>query len=103
MAAGRRRGGGGRSTAQPRSILFLKLAEQGSTVLAYDALAEAIARVGRDNVYFLAFEENRFVVDLLGILPAANVLPVVTRSPGAMRVIIDCLLPTCEQSGILHA
>ncbi len=70
--------------AQPRSILFLKLAEQGSTVLAYDALAEAVARVGRENVYFLAFEENRFVADLLGILPAANVLPVATRSPGAM-------------------
>jgi ADP-heptose:LPS heptosyltransferase len=73
-----------RAAFQPRSILFLKLAEQGSTVLAYDALAEAVARVGRDNVYFLAFEENRFVVDLLGLLPAANVLPVVTRSPGAM-------------------
>jgi len=79
--------GGGRGAlraTRPTSILFLKLAEQGSTVLAYDALAEAVARVGRENVYFLAFEENRFVVDLLGILPAANVLTVVTRSPGTM-------------------
>ena len=72
------------TAARPRSILFLKLAEQGSTVLAYDALAAAVARVGRENVYFLAFEENRFVVDLLRVLPPANVLPVETRSPGAM-------------------
>ena len=68
----------------PRSILFLKLAEQGSTVLAYDALSAAVAQVGAANVYFLAFEENRFVVDLLRIIPPENVLPIVTRSPAAM-------------------
>jgi ADP-heptose:LPS heptosyltransferase len=80
-ALGRRRGG---AVPAPRSILFLKLAEQGSTVLAYDALSAAAHLVGRDNVYFLAFEENRFVVDLLGVIPPQNVLPVVTRTPVAM-------------------
>ena len=54
---------GGGAGSPPRSILFLKLAEQGSTVLAHEALRRAVARVGRDHVYFLAFEENRFVVD----------------------------------------
>ena len=68
----------------PRSILFLKLAEQGSTVLAHEALRRAVARVGRENVYFLAFEENRFVVDVLGLIPAANVLVVRNRSAWAM-------------------
>jgi ADP-heptose:LPS heptosyltransferase len=67
-----------------RSILFLKLAEQGSTVLAYDAIRAAVSRVGRDRVYFLLFEENRFVVDVLGLIPEQNVLTIRTRSFGSM-------------------
>lgn len=67
-----------------RSILFLKLAEQGSTVLAYDALRRAVERVGRDHVYFLVFDNNRFVVDVLGIIPERNVLTVQTTSARTM-------------------
>jgi ADP-heptose:LPS heptosyltransferase len=64
-----------RAAGQPaRRILFVKLAEQGSTVLAADALAAAVDRVGRGNVFFLAFEENRFVLDAMDVIPAANVL-----------------------------
>lgn len=77
--------GGARPTpAAPRSILFLKLAEQGSTVLAYDALADAVRRVGRENVYFMVFEENRFIADLLGILAPENVLAIKTGSTAEM-------------------
>lgn len=38
---------------QVRRILFIKFAEQGSTVLAYPAIRRAIDVVGRENVYFL--------------------------------------------------
>ncbi len=76
---GRRAGGGPAS-----SILFLKLAEQGSTVLAHEAVRRAAERVGRDNVFFLVFEENRFIVDLLGLVPPQNVFAVETRSAWAM-------------------
>ena len=75
---------GGDAAAPVRRILFLKLAEQGSTVLAHEAIRQAVARVGRDNVYFLAFEENRFVVDVLGLIPKANVLVVRNHSAWAM-------------------
>ncbi len=68
----------------PASILFLKLAEQGSTVLAHEAVSRAAVRVGRENVYFLVFEENRFVVDLIGLVPPGNVLTVETRSAWSM-------------------
>ncbi len=67
-----------------RSILFLKLAEQGSTVLAHEAVRQAVARVGRDQVYFLVFEENRFIVDLIGLVPPGNVFTVRTASAGSM-------------------
>lgn len=58
------------------SLLFVKLAEQGSTVLAYAALQRAVQKVGRDNVYFLAFDNNRFIVDALDVIPARNVITI---------------------------
>ena len=70
--------------APPHSVLFLKVAEQGSTVLAYDAIRRAVERFGRNNVFFMVFEENRFIVDLLGLIPVENVLVVETSSPWAM-------------------
>lgn len=77
----------GRAASAPcRSIVFVKLAEQGSTVLAFDALSRAVAKVGAQNVYFLVFQNNRFIVDLLGILPRENVLAVATDSPVQMAL-----------------
>ncbi len=66
------------------SILFLKLAEQGSTVLAHEAIRRAVARVGRDNVHFLVFEENRFILDVTGLIPRENVFEIRTQSAWAM-------------------
>jgi len=80
---------GGPGDEPCRKILFLKLAEQGSTVLAHEALSKAVARVGRENVYFLVFEENRFIVDVLGLIPEANVLAV--RSHSAWAMATSCL------------
>lgn len=65
--------------AQPRRILFVKLAEQGSTVLAQGALQAAIRRVGRENVFFLCFAENRPVLDLLDLVPADNIITIDAR------------------------
>ena len=59
-----------------RAILFVKLVEQGSTVLACSAIRRAIELVGPQNVFFLVFQENRFVLDLMGLLPPENVLAI---------------------------
>jgi ADP-heptose:LPS heptosyltransferase len=67
-----------------RSILFVKLAEQGSTVLAYSALRRAVELAGRENVYFIAFEENRFILDVLGIIPERNVITISSKGWPAM-------------------
>ncbi len=74
---------------EPKTILFLKLAEQGSTVLAHETIRRACAKVGPENVYFLLFEENRFILDLLNLVPYDNVLTIKTRSPWQM--ITTCL------------
>jgi ADP-heptose:LPS heptosyltransferase len=78
------RGAPDRSVA-PKRILFVKLAEQGSTVLAQGALHAAIRRVGRDNVYFLLFAENRPILDLLDLIPRANVIAIDAR--GLLRTL----------------
>ncbi len=64
----------------PKSIAFIKLGEQGSTVLAIPAIEEAIARVGREQTYFVVFSENRKILDVLGMIPAENVLEIKTSS-----------------------
>ncbi len=58
----------------PKKILFVKFAEQGSTVLAQHAIRRAVSLVGPENVYFLVFQENRFILDLLALVPEENVI-----------------------------
>src|SRR5205809_5294706 len=78
---------------QVRRILFVKFAEQGSTVLAYPAIRRAIDLVGRENVYFVVFEDNRFILDAMEIIPERNVITIATKSPfrlatDAMRAVL---------------
>lgn len=80
-------------TAAPRKIVVLKLAEQGSTVLAQDALRAAAERVGPQNVYFLLFAENRPILDALAIVPRENVVEIKAKGllgaiSGAVRALL---------------
>src|SRR5215471_11648419 len=77
-----------------RRILFIKFAEQGSTVLAYPAILRAIEMVGRQNVYFVVFEGNRFILDVMEIIPDGNVITIATKSlfglaTGALRALLQ--------------
>lgn len=72
-----------------RSVVFIKLAEQGSTVLAHRALRNAAGRVGRENVFMVVFEDNRFIVDVLGIIPPENVLTI--ASDGFLNLVKTAL------------
>lgn len=72
-----------------RSLVFVKLAEQGSTVLAHLALQKAVSRVGRENVFMVVFEDNRFIVDVLGIIPPENVLTI--ASDGFLNLVRTAL------------
>src|SRR5882724_3113444 len=85
---------GRRGACQVQRILFVKFAEQGSTVLAYPAILRAIEMVGRQNVYFVVFEGNRFILDAMEIIPDGNVITIATRSvfelaTGALRAVLQ--------------
>ena len=71
------------------SILFIKLIEQGATVLAYSAIKKAVDLVGRENVYFCVFEENRPVLDILDMIPKENVI--VIRQSNLVIFLLDIL------------
>ena len=64
------------ASGKPEKILFVKFAEQGSTVLAQAAIRRAVEIVGRENIYFVVFEENRFILDVLGLVPEENVITI---------------------------
>jgi ADP-heptose:LPS heptosyltransferase len=71
----------------------VKFAEQGSTVLAYPAILRAVEMVGRENVYFVVFEDNRFILDAMEIIPDRNVITIATNSvfglaTGALRAVL---------------
>jgi ADP-heptose:LPS heptosyltransferase len=73
----------------PKRILFVKLVEQGATVVAEPALRRAVEMVGRDNVFVAVFVENRFILDILDVIPRDNVIPI--RSDGLRVVFVDTL------------
>src|SRR5438270_12985208 len=73
----------------PRRVrrgLFIKFAEQGSTVLAYPAIRRATAMVVRENDYFVAFEDNRFILDVMEIILEQHVLSLSSKSPFALAI-----------------
>ena len=72
-----------------RRILFVKLVEQGSNVLACSAIRRATELVGRENVYFLVFEENRFILDAMELIPGENVIAI--RTNGLVNLAVETL------------
>lgn len=77
---GRKLGFSSRDAGDRKGLLFVKLAEQGSTVLAGAAIRDAVEKFGSENVYFLVFDENRFILDAHELIPHGNVLTIRTGS-----------------------
>jgi ADP-heptose:LPS heptosyltransferase len=77
---------------RPKKIVLLKLIEQGASVLAYSAIETAIRKVGKQNVYFWVFEENRAIISLLGLIPEENLLILSHKNLGAfVRTLVSNL------------
>lgn len=84
-----------------KRILVVKLAEQGATVVAYSALRRATEMVGPENVFFAVFSENRFIIDQLNLIPAANIIEIRTHK-GLFTLAFDLLraLIRCWREGL---
>jgi len=77
-----------------KKILFIKLIEQGATVLAVDAIRLAVAMVGRANVFFLVFEENSAILEILNLVPRENVM--IVRNRGFFTFLGDLVSGICR-------
>ncbi len=64
----------------PGRILFIELSEMGSMVLAYSLFKKTREMFPDAELYFLTFKENRYAVDILGIIPEENVITLSSRS-----------------------
>jgi ADP-heptose:LPS heptosyltransferase len=81
----------------PRRILFIKLIEQGATVLANSAIDRAIQLVGRENVFFCVFAENKFILEVMGKIPNQNIISLDLSHPWRLGFEIFRLLRAARQ------
>jgi len=72
-----------------KRVLFIKLIEQGASVLAYSSLKEAIEEYGKENIYFMVFQENRFILDYIDLIEEKNIL--VIRNENAWHFMSDMI------------
>src|SRR4029434_8613265 len=66
--------------ARPRRILVILLSEMGSLVLAHAMFARLKQKYPGASIHALLFAKNREVLDLLGVIPAENVLTISDRA-----------------------
>lgn len=71
--------------AAPRRILIILLSEMGSLVLAHAMFARLKDKYPGASLHALVFTKNREVLDLLGVMPAENVL---TISDGSLASLL---------------
>ena len=57
---------------KPQKVLIIKLAEMGSTVLAYPALTELKNRCPDVKLYFLVFAKNSAIIEVLKLALTEN-------------------------------
>ncbi len=58
-------------------------------MLAHAAIRRAVEMVGRENVFFVVFAENRFILDLLDLIPPENVFAI---NAGGFRTLVSSAL-----------
>ncbi len=59
-----------------KKLLFIKLSEMGSIVLAYPLLKKALDETDGAKLYFLTFEKNRQALEALNMLQPANIITI---------------------------
>jgi len=72
-----------------RKILFIKLSEMGTTILAYPLMNKLKRECPEAEMFFLTFKKNEGIFEILNIIPAGNVLAIREDSLGVF--ILDTL------------
>lgn len=59
-----------------KKILFIKLSEMGSIILAHSLIDKARKDYPQAKIIFVTFEKNRYIFDLIKLIPDENVLTI---------------------------
>lgn len=73
----------------PKRILFLKPAEMGTSIILYPTIAKAKEIHPQAEFYFVAFQENIAIFDILKVIPRENIF--VIRTESFFTVMMDTL------------
>lgn len=57
-------------------VLFIKLSEMGSIILAYPLLDRALKEYPKENIFFLTFYKNKPLFEILDTVPNKNILTI---------------------------
>lgn len=68
-------------------ILFIKLSEMGSIILAYPLLDRALKEYQKENIFFLTFYKNKPLFEILDTMPNKNILTI--REGSVLCFMID--------------
>jgi lipopolysaccharide heptosyltransferase II len=64
----------------PENVLFIEMSEMGSIILAYSLFKKTQQLYPEAQLHFLTFEESRYAVDILDIIPPNNVFTIDNRN-----------------------
>ncbi len=67
-------------TEPSKKVLFIEMSEMGSIILAYSLFLKTKKIYPKASLYFLTFEESRYAVDILDIIPKDNVITIDNRN-----------------------
>ncbi len=78
---------------KPKNMLFIELAEMGSTILAYPSIKKARDMFPNSNIYFLLFRQIKDSMEILEVVPKQNVFTI--RSSNVFALAYDTLKFIC--------
>jgi ADP-heptose:LPS heptosyltransferase len=85
---------------RPGSVLIIKLSEMGALVTMGPAMRSLTGLVGRENLYFLTFEESRALLEVLDFVPRENIYVLPTDSLANLMVQALSILRSIRQRRI---
>ena len=65
-----------RKENKQKNILFIQLAEMGSTILAYSSFKKIKEIYPDSNLFFLVFHKNRYCIEYLNVIKKENILTI---------------------------
>ena len=64
----------------PKNILFIEMSEMGSIILAYSLFIKTQELYPESNLYLLTFQQNKYAVDVLNIIPKNHIFTIDNRN-----------------------